>query len=177
MLTRHNAGFMALDFLVKSVGVRNDDARAEFDGQTVDFKWDTEPIKLVKPQTFMNHSGDCVGELARFYKIPVDRILVVHDELDLPFGQLRLKAGGGDGGHNGLKSLTEKLGTNEYLRLRIGIGRPPQPGPDAAAYVLQKFSPEEQQAWPEILNRAVDAMEAVVFDGALKAMNIFNTRS
>jgi peptidyl-tRNA hydrolase, PTH1 family len=174
LLTRHNVGFMALDFLAKSVGVRNNDARSEFDAQTIDFKWDSEPVKLVKPQTFMNLSGESVGELSRFYKVPNDRVVIVHDELDLPFGQIRLKTSGGDGGHNGLKSLIQHLGGNDFLRLRIGVGRPPQPGPDAAAYVLQNFTNQEQEALPEILNRATDAIEAVVFDGVLKAMNTFN---
>src|SRR5690242_9998749 len=119
LLNRHNVGFAALDYLTKAVGVRNDDGKSEHKGRTIDFKWDGEPVKLVKPETFMNLSGDCVAELAQYYKIDTEHIIIVHDELDLPFGQIRLKQKGGDGGHNGVSSLIENLGSDEFLRLRI----------------------------------------------------------
>jgi PTH1 family peptidyl-tRNA hydrolase len=176
LLTRHNAGFMALDYLVKSIGVRNEDGKQDFKANTIDFKWDDQPVKLVKPLTYMNKSGESVGEIMRYYKIPVEKVIIVYDDLDTPFGQIRLKTKGGDGGHNGIKSLIEHLSGNEFLRVRIGIGRPPHPDMDPADYVLQNFSKQEQPALPDILNTALDAIEMVVFEGAVKAMNTFNTR-
>jgi len=91
LLTRHNVGFMAVDFMVKSLGVRNDDARSEHQARTINFKWENETVKLAKPETFMNLSGEAVGAITHFYKIPIEKIIIVHDELDLPFGQIRLK--------------------------------------------------------------------------------------
>jgi peptidyl-tRNA hydrolase, PTH1 family len=176
LLTRHNVGFMTLDFLAKSVGVRNDDARSEFKAQTVDFRWDGTPVKLVKPQTFMNLSGESVGEMVRYLKAPLEHLVVVHDELDLPFGQVKLKSGGGSGGNNGLKSLIEHLESENFLRVRIGVGRPPAPQMDPADFLLQSFSKDEQTALPSILETAVDAIEMVVFEGVTKAMNVFNVK-
>jgi len=176
LLNRHNVGFVAIDYLSKSVGVRNEEGKSEHQGKTVDFKWESEPVKLVKPETFMNLSGDCVSDIVNFYKIETEKIIIVHDELDLPFGQMRLKKKGGDGGHNGVSSLIERLGTDDFLRVRIGIGRPPHPEMSPASFVLQNFSKEEQASLPTILEKAVDAIEAIVFDDPLKAMNTFNTR-
>ncbi len=176
LLTRHNVGFMTLDFFVKSVGVRNDDGKQEHKAQTIDFKWEDKQVKLVKPLTFMNKSGESVGEIMRYYKVPLENIIIVYDDLDTPYGQVRLKQKGGDGGHNGIKSLIEQLGTNEFLRVRIGIGRPPHPEMDPGDYVLQNFSKQEQPLLPDLLNTAVDAIEMAVFEGPLKAMNTFNTK-
>ena len=173
-LTRHNAGFMACDYLVKSVGARGEDAKTEFDAITISFKWDSEQVHLSKPQTFMNLSGDSVAPMMNFYE--PSKLIVVHDEVDIPFGRIRLTQNASAGGHNGIKSLIEKLGTNEFLRVRIGVGRSTIAGMDTAAWVLQKFTKEEQDALPEILNTTVDAIEAVVFDGPVKAMNVFNTK-
>ena len=110
------------------------------------------------------------------YKIETNHLIVVHDDMDQPFGQIRLKQKSGDGGHNGLKSLIEALGTTEFLRLKIGVGRPPHREMDPADYVLQNFSKIEQTAISAILDRAVDALEMVVFDGPTKAMNTFNVK-
>ena len=167
---------MALDFLVKAVGARNEDAREEHKAITITFNWDTEPVKLAKPITYMNLSGDSVQALAHYYKIPLDHILVVHDEMDLPFGEIRFKTKGGDGSHNGLTSLLEKLGTGDFLRLRIGIGRNYPEGSDPAKWLLRNFSKEEQAQLPEIFNNVVDAIESVVFDGPVVAMNKFNKK-
>jgi peptidyl-tRNA hydrolase, PTH1 family len=174
LLTRHNVGFIALDYLAKSVGVRNDDAKNEHKAQTVSFNWETTPIKLVKPQTFMNLSGESVAPLANFYKVQPSNIIVVHDEVDLPFGRIQIKTNGSAGGHNGLKSLIEKLGTQEFTRVRVGIGRSPIAQVDTADWVLQKFSESEQEPLSEILNRVADAIESIVFDGVTKAMNTYN---
>jgi peptidyl-tRNA hydrolase, PTH1 family len=177
LLTRHNAGFMALDFLCKSVGVKTEDARHEHNAVTTTFNWEAEQIKLAKSETFMNLSGDSISPLLNFYKIPLDHLIVVHDELDLPFGRLQIKLKGGDGGHNGVGSLIEKLGSDEFIRVRVGIGRSPIAGMDPADWVLQKFSKDEQERLPEVLNVAVDAIESIVFDGVTKAMNTFNKKA
>jgi PTH1 family peptidyl-tRNA hydrolase len=167
---------MALDFMVKSLAVKNEDAKEEHKATTIAFKWDTETVKLVKPLTFMNLSGESVCSLARFYKVPLENILVIHDDMDQPFGQIRIKTKSGDGGHNGIKSLIETFGTNDILRVKIGIGRSPIAAMDPADWVLQKFSSEEQTNLTEVLDKAVDAVESIVFDGPTVAMNIFNVK-
>jgi PTH1 family peptidyl-tRNA hydrolase len=177
LLTRHNIGFMAVDYFVKSVGVRNEDGKTEYNAKTVSFKWESETIKLAKPETFMNLSGDSVQPLSHFYKIPPDHIIVIQDELDLPFGRIQIKVKGGAGGHNGINSLLEKLGTDEFLRVRLGVGRSPIAGMDPADWVLQNFSKDEQAKLPEFLNTAVDAVESIVFDGPMNAMNKFNKKA
>jgi PTH1 family peptidyl-tRNA hydrolase len=175
-LTRHNLGFMAVDYLVKSVGAREDQGRSEHDALTISFNWENESVKVAKPQTYMNLSGDSVSSLANFYKVPPDHVVIIHDELDLPFGRIQIKIKGGDGGHNGVSSVIEKLGTDEFVRVRVGIGRSLIAGMDSATWVLQKFSKEENEKLPEVLNTTVDAVESIVFDGTLKAMNTFNKK-
>lgn len=174
MLTRHNVGFMAADFLAKSVGAPEGAGKQEHEALCLDFSWDSEKVKLVKPQGFMNLSGESVGPLSRFYKVEPQNILVVHDDMDIPFGQIRLKTSGGDGGHNGLKSLIEHLGTKDFPRVRIGVSRPPNPKMDPATYVLQSFNQEEQSKLPEIMNEVADSIECVIFEGMTAAMNKFN---
>ncbi|MCC6278894.1 MAG: aminoacyl-tRNA hydrolase [Oligoflexia bacterium] len=176
LLTRHNVGFMALDYLCQGAGVPSENGKVEHKAMTIDFKWDSEPVKLVKPQTYMNLSGESVSALLQYYKIPIEKLLVIHDDLDQPFGQIRIKSQSGDGGHNGLKSLIETLGTNNFLRVKIGIGRPQDPRFEIADYVLQKFSKTESEVLPDVLNEAVDAIECVIFDGPINAMNRFNVR-
>ena len=174
LLTRHNVGFMALDFFVKSMGAESAKPKSEAKAITTSFSVDGVPLLLVKPQTFMNLSGESVGELMRYYKIPLEKILVVHDDLDQAFGSLRIKTSSGDGGHNGIKSLIEHLGTNEFPRVKIGIGRPLNPEMEVANYVLQNFSKTEQTSLPDLLNLSVDAIESVIFEGQITAMNKFN---
>jgi peptidyl-tRNA hydrolase, PTH1 family len=176
LLTRHNVGWMALDFFVKAIGARVDGVKREHEADTITFNWDSEQIKLVKPQTFMNLSGESVGAIARFYKIEPTNILVLHDDMDQPFGQMRIKTKSGDGGHNGIKSLIAMLGTNDFPRIKIGIGRPAIAGMDPADYVLQNFSAQERGALAEILNQVNDAVETLVFEGLTKAMNTFNRK-
>ena len=136
-------------------------------------------VLLMKPQTYMNESGRAVGEAARFYKIAVADVLLIHDELDLPFGRLQLKAGGGSGGHNGLKSTVQCLGEDGFIRLRLGIGKPQ--GPNAkervAGYVLSNFDDGESRQLDELLAQAADAAETWVRDGLATAMNRFNKRA
>jgi len=168
---RHNAGFMVADVLAERMGARftRDRSRAAVaTGRLAGF-----PVTLAKPLTFMNLSGRPVAALRTFYKIPPERIVVVHDELDLPFGTIRLKQGGGDNGHNGLRSVTAALGTREYFRVRVGIGRPPG-RMDPADFVLHDFSAAERKLVPEVLERAADATEALLQRGLAAAQNEFH---
>jgi PTH1 family peptidyl-tRNA hydrolase len=168
---RHNAGFMVADVLAERMGARftRDRSRAAVaTGRLAGF-----PVTLAKPLTFMNLSGRPVAALRTFYKIPPERIVVVHDELDLPFGTIRLKQGGGDNGHNGLRSVTAALGTREYFRVRVGIGRPPG-RMDPADFVLHDFSAAERKLVPEVAERAADATEALLQRGLAAAQNEFH---
>jgi PTH1 family peptidyl-tRNA hydrolase len=130
-------------------------------------------IIVAKPQTFMNESGRAVGALLRFYKIPVERLLVIFDDLDLPFGAIRLRADGGAGGHNGMRSIIQHLGGNQFARLRIGIGRPPG-RMDPAAFVLQDFGRDETAELDALLDRAGQAIDTFLAAGITAAMNQFN---
>jgi PTH1 family peptidyl-tRNA hydrolase len=133
-----------------------------------------ERVVLAKPRTYMNDSGGPVSGLLDFFKVPLDRLVVVHDELDLPFTGLRLKLGGGDNGHNGLKSIRRSLGSGEFHRVRIGIGRPPG-RMDPATFVLRDFSGTERKELDYEVDRAADAVEALVTQGLERAQNTFNT--
>ncbi len=131
------------------------------------------PAVLAKPLTFMNNSGSAVSGLVSYYGVDVERIVVIHDELDLPLGGLRIKRGGGDGGHNGLKSIRSSLGTGEFLRVRVGIGRPPG-RMDPAAYVLRRFAPAERADVGLVVSEASDAVECLLTQGLAPAQNRFN---
>jgi peptidyl-tRNA hydrolase, PTH1 family len=168
---RHNCGFMVADVLALRMGARfkRDRSRARVaEGRLAGF-----PVTLAKPQSFMNLSGGPVASLRAFYKIPPERIVVVHDELDLPFGAVRVKQGGGDNGHNGLRSVTAALGTRDYLRVRVGIGRPPG-RMDPADFVLHDFSAAERKVLPDVLERAADAVEALLRQGLAATQNEFH---
>jgi PTH1 family peptidyl-tRNA hydrolase len=128
---------------------------------------------LAKPQTYLNHSGLSVARLTHFYKIPLEQMLVVHDDLDLPFGTLRLRPFGGTGGQRGMESIVERLGTRAFPRLRVGIGRPPG-RLDPADYVLHNFDPQQEDFLPEVLRTAVNAIHGFVMDGIEAAMNVYN---
>ena len=169
--TRHNAGFLTLDILAERVGGRFKSHKSRCD--VLEGRLAGLPVVLAQPQSFMNESGGPVVNAARFFKVPVERIVVVHDELDLPFGELRLKRGGGDGGHNGLKSTTRSLGSKEYARVRFGIGRPPG-RQDPADYVLREFSAAERKDFEFLLDRAADATEALLTDGLEAAQNRYH---
>ena len=131
------------------------------------------PVTLARPRAYMNLSGRPVAALTAFYKVPPDRLVVIHDELDIPFGTLRLKLGGGAGGHNGLRSITQALSTPDYYRVRFGIGRPPG-RMDPAVYVLRDFSAAERKDLPFFADRAAGATEALVTDGLDAAQNIYH---
>ncbi|HEY5357626.1 MAG TPA: aminoacyl-tRNA hydrolase [Streptosporangiaceae bacterium] len=160
---RHNAGSMVADELAERMGAsfKRDRSRAQVATGTLA----GTPVTLAKPLSFMNLSGGAVAALRSFYKIPPGRILALHDELDLPFGTIRLKAGGGDNGHNGLRSVTASLGSRDYHRLRLGIGRPPG-RMDPADFVLRDFSAAERAELPEIVGRGADLAEALLARGA-----------
>ena len=132
------------------------------------------PVTLARPRSYMNLSGKPVAALTAFYKVPPDRLVVIHDELDIPFGTLRLKLGGGAGGHNGLRSITQALGTRDYYRVRFGIGRPPG-RMDPAVYVLRDFSAAERKDLPLFIDRCADATETLIAKGLADAQNVYHT--
>jgi PTH1 family peptidyl-tRNA hydrolase len=132
------------------------------------------PVTLAWPRSFMNLSGRPVAALLAFYKIPPERLVVIHDELDIPFGGLRLKFGGGDNGHNGLRSISQALGARDYYRVRFGIGRPPG-RMDAASYVLRDFTAAERKDLPLLIDRGADATETLIAKGLAAAQNIYHT--
>ena len=169
--TRHNAGFMVVDLLAERMGARFKAHRGAVD--VVEGRIGGTRVVLGKPKSFMNLSGGPTASLRDFFKVPVERIVVVHDELDLPFGTLRLKRGGGDNGHNGLKSITKSIGTREYLRVRFGIGRPPG-RQDPADFVLKPFSSVENKELPFHVDRAADAVEALVTESLEAAQNRYH---
>ncbi|HEY4464974.1 MAG TPA: aminoacyl-tRNA hydrolase [Streptosporangiaceae bacterium] len=169
--TRHNAGHMVANLLAERMGARFKAHRSR--NEIAEGRLAGVPVTLAKPRTYMNTSGGPVAALAAFYKIPPERIVVVHDELDIPFGSVRIKLGGGDNGHNGLRSVTQALGTNEYIRVRCGIGRPPG-RMDAATYVLRDFSAAERKELPFVIERWADAVETVLSKGVAAAQNEFH---
>ena len=168
---RHNAGQMVVDLLAERMGTRFKAHRTR--NEVADGRLAGVPVTLAKPRTYMNLSGGPVAALAAFYKIPPERIVVVHDELDIPFGVVRVKRGGGDNGHNGLRSVTQALGTNEYNRARFGIGRPPG-RMDAATFVLRDFSAAERKELPLLIDRCADAVETLLSKGLAVAQNTFH---
>lgn len=173
--TRHNAGWHLLDTIVRSHGdFRFDEKRSK--GLMARGRLADAGVALVKPQTFMNLSGQAVAPIARFYKVPPERILVAFDDVDLPLATLRLRPKGGAGGHKGVRSIIQQLGTQEFPRLRLGIGRPSGRMP-VEAYVLQKFKPAEWEAMVATYEEAVQAVEAVLTVGIDEAMNRFNART
>jgi len=169
--TRHNAGFLVADLLAERLHSRFKAHRGRAD--LVEGRLAGRPVVIAKPKAFMNLSGGPVASVSRFFKIPVERLIVVHDELDLDYGRLRLKAGGGDNGHNGLKSLRSALGSGEFFRVRVGIGRPPG-RQDPADYVLKDFAVAERKELPFHVDRAADAVQALLELGLDAAQNRFN---
>ena len=169
---RHNVGFKIVELLAERLRARfkAHKSRAEIvEGRLADSR-----VVLAKPRTYMNESGGPVVGLRDFFKVPLAQIVVVHDELDLPYGGLRLKLGGGDNGHNGLKSIRASLGSGEFHRVRFGIGRPPG-RMDAAAFVLRDFGADERKELGFEVDRSADAIEALIRDGLESAQNTFNT--
>ncbi|MDT4990877.1 MAG: peptidyl-tRNA hydrolase, family [Actinoplanes sp.] len=171
---RHNVGFLVADLLASRVGAkfgRPKRVHAEVAEGRLGFGG--PKLILVKPLTFMNLSGGPVVALARFFKVPVEQVIAVHDELDVPFGQVRVKRGGGEGGHNGLRSMSTSLSTQEYARVRFGIGRPPG-RQDPADYVLSDFAGAQRKELDFLVDRAADVVEAVVREGVEWAQNRYH---
>jgi peptidyl-tRNA hydrolase, PTH1 family len=167
---RHNVGWMVADELARRMDGR---WRAKFSGQLAEFRLDGLRLALLKPETFMNDSGRSVAAATRFFKVEPGSLLVVHDDVDLEPGRLQARAGGGLAGHNGLRSLAHALGTQEFLRLRIGVGRPGRGDPRSVAdYVLSPFELEEDVV--ALVSRAADAVETVARDGVEPAQQRFN---
>ena len=169
--TRHNAGFLALDILADRVDEKFKSHKARAD--VAETRFGDDRVVLAKPRSYMNESGGPVVALRDFFKVELDRLVVLHDELDLPFGAIRLKYGGGDNGHNGLKSLRRSLGTGDYHRVRIGIGRPPG-RQDPAEWVLRDFTSTERKEVGVTLERAADSVETLLADGLAAAQNLYN---
>jgi len=164
---RHNVGFMVIDRLVDRW--RAPSLREKFKGEFAKASFRGEDAVLLEPMTFMNLSGESVRPAMQFFKIALGEVIVIHDELDLPFGEVRIKVGGGAAGHNGLKSIIQHGGGNGFLRVRVGIGRPRSGRPEG--YVLSDFAAIERAELPDVLDRAAAAVEGILVDGAPKAMN------
>jgi peptidyl-tRNA hydrolase, PTH1 family len=168
---RHNVGFAVVELLAGRIGGRFKAHRGRCD--VVEGRLAGRAVVLAKPKAYMNSSGGPIVAISRFFKIPTERLTIVHDELDLPFAALRLKRGGGDGGHNGLRSATAALGSREYNRVRFGIGRPPG-RQDPADFVLRDFSAAERKELPYLVDRAADAVETLLAEGLEAAQNAYN---
>ncbi len=169
--TRHNVGFMTLDKLAERLKLTY--SRVQFRALVVDGRFGGSRLFLAKPQTYMNESGQAVGSLVRFYKIPLENLLVVHDDVDLPLGTLRIRPGGSSAGQKGVESIIDRLGTQDFPRLRFGVGRPPGQML-AAAYVLQEFARGELEVLNLTILKAVEAALSFVADGLDRTMNQYN---
>ena len=170
--TRHNAGFMAADALAKDKGISIN--RSRFKALTATVDMGGESVLLMKPQTYMNLSGEAVIQAVKFYKIAPENVIVVSDEMSLPIGKLRIRTKGSAGGHNGLKNIIAHLGTDSFPRIRIGVGAPPHPDYDVADWVLSVFRNKDAQEMAEAAKRAAEAIECYVLHGPERAMNRFN---
>ncbi len=173
--TRHNVGFRVIDHIADRHGIRISKEKFQSLVGEGTLRSDAGQARavLLKPLTFMNLSGSALQAAAHFYRVRPEDTVVVHDDLDLPFGRLRVRERGGDSGQRGVRSILEQLGEENFVRLRVGIGRPQTPM-DPADYVLQPFSEEQAERLPEVIDRAADALETIVFEGPIAAMNRFN---
>ena len=170
---RHNVGFHCLDHLAKMHGLVFDRRQGKAD--LASGRIAGRRVLLAKPRTYVNDSGLAVGAIARFYKVEPQDVLVIYDDLDLPQGTIRVRPGGGSGGHNGIRSIIDHMGTSDFARIRVGIGRPPGQM-EPKSYVLQDWSPEEQEVMDEVYERVVATADTVIEYGIAAAMNRFNAR-
>ena len=170
--TRHNMGFLVVDKLAQNEKLKFNKLR--FKAWTATWEVGGEKVLLMKPQTYMNLSGEAVGQVARFYKIPADHVLVISDDIALPAGKLRIRAGGSAGGHNGLKNIIQHLGTDRFPRIKVGVGSPQQAEHDIADWVTGKPMGEDQKVIIEALDKAVAAIPVLIGQGVDRAMNRFN---
>lgn len=170
--TRHNVGFMVVDRLARELGAAAE--KKMFKALVGQGRVGAEKVALVKPQTYMNLSGEAVGALLSWYKLTPADLVVVYDDLDLPPGKVRVRPGGGSGGHKGMQSIIQVLGTEDFPRVRIGIGRPADPAFETARYVLSRFTPEETVIIEEALKLATEAVRCIIQSGVQQAMNLYN---
>ncbi len=172
---RHNVGFLVVERWLDRHGTPGADGwREKFHGDFSSVSGPFGRCVVLKPQTFMNLSGKSVGAAATFFRVPPSKVIVIHDELDFPFGRLAIKKGGGHGGHNGLRDIVSALGSKDFLRVRVGIGRPPRGNMDVSAWVLQDFSADEASDLADLVDRAQEAATAVMTQGVAAAMNEIN---
>jgi PTH1 family peptidyl-tRNA hydrolase len=172
-MTRHNIGFQVIDRLAETnqISIRTKRFKSLYGTGAVD----AQEVVLAKPMTYMNRSGEAVKKMADFFHLRIEDLLVVHDDLDLPFGRLRFKRRGGDGGHQGIRSIIEWMDGNNFLRLKVGIGRPPQ-GMDPAKYVLERFNKSERSLLDQFLFQGAESLKVMLLEGVEKAMNQFQKR-
>ena len=170
--TRHNAGFLTADAAEKRFGVSIN--RSRFKALTASCEINGEKVLFMKPQTYMNLSGEAVGQAAAFYHLPADHVLVISDEMSLPVGKIRIRPKGSAGGHNGLKSIISSLGTDEFPRIRLGVGAPPHPDYDVKDWVLSVFRDRDAEAIAHAAEQAAEAVETYIKFGSEKAMNKYN---
>ncbi|MEW6145596.1 MAG: aminoacyl-tRNA hydrolase [Thermodesulfobacteriota bacterium] len=171
--TKHNLGYLTVDEIGKRAGV--DLKKKKFKGVYGEGALNNDKLILLKPETYMNRSGESVSSAASFYNIPAENIIIVHDELDLPAGTVRIKAGGGSAGHKGITSVMNELGSGDFVRVRIGIGKPKRKS-GTVSHVLSKFNKAESEVARESVLRAADAVFEIIQEGLQKAMNKFNVR-
>ena len=172
--SRHNTGYMVLDRLARAKQVEF--GRRRFNGITAEVDIEGHRTILVKPETYYNRSGDCVSALLGYFKVPVERLIVVHDELDLEPGRIRIKSGGGDAGNNGVRSVIEALGTPNFIRVRVGIGKPPA-GDENHGHILRPVHRGGATSPDATLDRAAEAVQSIIIDGVARAMGRYNQRS
>lgn len=175
LFTRHNIGFMALDFLVAKQSPLQ--KKKEFNSECFKFKIKDQDIIACKPMTFMNLSGESVKPLMDFYKIPPQNLIVVHDDIDQSFGQIKIQKNRGHGGHNGIRSISAQLGTSDYLRIKLGVGRPSHPKMEVADYVLSPFSKTEEPDLQSLLQLSEQATESIIINGFDRAATQFSGKS
>lgn len=168
---RHNAGFMVVDALAKRHGMEI--SRRSFGALVGSGVIEKEAVIIAKPMTFMNLSGDSVGGLLRFYKLEVEDLMVVHDDIDIGFGRLKLATSGGHGGHNGIRSIIDNLGESGFMRVRMGVGRPPD-DVDPASFVLSNFSKDEKKIFENLVETSADAVEFIILKGLSAAQQKFH---
>lgn len=171
--TRHNAGFMAIDKLVQKNGF--DLSRVRFKSKTGETSINGKRCLVLKPTTYMNNSGEAVADAMNFYKIPIENVIVIYDDISLEPGKLRIRRKGSDGGHNGIKSIIALTGSDEFPRIKIGVGKKPNPNYNLADWVLSKFSEEDKKALEPALEKAVDSLSFIVEGNIDKAMNLYNS--
>lgn len=170
--TRHNAGFLALDHLCKKRGEKID--RLKFKSLSLYTELAGKKVLFLKPQTFMNVSGEAVLQAVQFYKIPTERVIVIYDDISLDVGKMRVRRSGSHGGHNGIKSITQLIGSDAFARIKIGVGQKPNPDYDLADWVLSKFTQEEMQLLVPIYEKTEDALRFILQDKIEEAMNRCN---